>query len=64
MAVSLRETVNGIDVEMVPSYRLDAARAVLAEREAELLELKGPCRAQPCRLHMAHRGPCVQRDVS
>jgi len=40
---------------------LNATRAVLAEREAELLELKGPCSGsagQLCRLHFAHRGPC------
>jgi hypothetical protein len=34
-------------------------RSVLTEREAELLEVKGPCRAQPCPLHYAHRGPCA-----
>lgn len=42
-------------------HALAAARMVLAEREAELLQLKGPCsnvRAVPCRLHYAHRGPC------
>ncbi len=37
--------------------RIGATRAVLAERERELLELKGPCSA-PCRLHYAHSGPC------
>ncbi len=31
---------------------------VLADREAELLELKGPCSDPECRLHYAHRGPC------
>lgn len=35
-----------------------AARAVLGYREAELLELKGPCRTTGCRLHRAHSGPC------
>lgn len=34
---------------------------VLAEREAELLNLKGPCRAPQCRLHHSHRGPCDTR---
>lgn len=38
---------------------LRAARSVLAERDAELLNLKGPCRAPGCRLHHAHRGPCA-----
>lgn len=42
---------------------LAATRAVLAERERELLELKGPCSGGeigvgPCRLHYAHSGPC------
>ncbi len=36
--------------------RLAAAQAVLADRERELLELKGPCGT--CRLHYAHNGPC------
>lgn len=35
-----------------------AVRAVLAERERELLELKGPCSNRACRLHYAHAGPC------
>lgn len=35
-----------------------AVKAVLAKREAELLELKGPCSNQHCRLHFAHAGPC------
>lgn len=37
---------------------LRAVRAVCAERERELLELKGPCRNSTCRLHYAHAGPC------
>jgi hypothetical protein len=40
--------------------RLRAAAAVLAERERELLELKGKC--SHCRLHYAHSGPCALRD--
>lgn len=36
--------------------KLGAAKAVLADRERELLELKGPC--STCRLHYAHSGPC------
>jgi hypothetical protein len=31
---------------------------VLAERERELLELKGPCSFKDCNLHRAHSGPC------
>lgn len=38
--------------------QLRATRAVCAERERELLELKGPCRCAGCRLHRAHAGPC------
>jgi hypothetical protein len=39
--------------------QLAAAIAVLAERERELLELKGPCSNAECRLHRAHAGPCA-----
>jgi len=38
--------------------RARALEAVLAVRERELLELKGPCRNSKCRLHYAHSGPC------
>lgn len=38
--------------------RIGATRAVLADRERELLELKGPCSTAACRLHYAHSGPC------
>ncbi len=33
-------------------------RAVLADRERELLDLKGPCSSAACVLHYAHSGPC------
>ncbi len=32
------------------------SRAVLRDREDELLDLLGPCRVSSCRLHAAHRG--------
>lgn len=35
-----------------------ALRHVLADRERELLDLKGPCSNTRCRLHYAHSGPC------
>lgn len=38
-----------------------AVRSILAERERELLELKGPCSSKGCCLHYAHSGPC---DIS
>ena len=38
--------------------KLTASRAVCADRERELLELKGPCSNAKCRLHYAHSGPC------
>jgi hypothetical protein len=44
--------------QTVPAYRFAATKAVLAERERELLELKGPCSNRNCRLHYAHAGPC------
>lgn len=45
-------------------YALDAPSQhslVLADREAELLDAKGPCADTECRLHRAHRGPCDTR---
>lgn len=38
---------------------LEAAQAVLRERERELLTLKGPCSNRSCELHHAHSGPCA-----
>lgn len=43
--------------------RVRALKAVLADRERELLELKGPCTGGEvgkgaCRLHRDHSGPC------
>jgi hypothetical protein len=35
-----------------------ALRSVLADREKELLDLKGPCSNAKCGLHYAHSGPC------
>ena len=43
---------------------LAPARIVLADREAELLEVKGPCSFKQCRLHHGHRGPCDTRRVT
>lgn len=42
---------------LVPTYKLTACKAALAERERELLAIKGPC--STCRLHYAHAGPCA-----
>jgi len=39
-------------------YRLRAVISILAERERELLQVKGPCSFKECRLHYAHSGPC------
>lgn len=44
--------------QAVPLSALNATKAVLADRERELLELKGPCSNKTCRLHRAHSGPC------
>lgn len=38
--------------------KLAASKAVCAERERELLNLKGPCSTPECVLHYAHAGPC------
>ena len=37
---------------------LAGMKHVLAIREKELLDLKGPCSNKDCRLHYAHSGPC------
>jgi hypothetical protein len=44
--------------------RISATRAVLADRERELLELKGPCSSAACRLHYAHSGPCDIKETT
>lgn len=38
--------------------RAEAAEALVAERDKELLQIQGPCRAPGCMLHRAHNGPC------
>lgn len=43
--------------DMVPRRRYDAAMTVLRDREAELMELQGPCPTEDCRSHRGHRGP-------
>lgn len=47
-----------VDQPTVPLHRYVATRHVLADRERELLEVKGPCTTTGCRLHYAHVGPC------
>lgn len=45
--------------------RVAVLESILEDRERELLELKGPCSSQSCRLHYAHSGPCdVRRSRS
>jgi hypothetical protein len=39
-------------------HHVAATKHVLADRERELLSLKGPCSSTLCRLHFAHSGPC------
>jgi hypothetical protein len=41
-----------------------ALRSVLADRERELLAIKGPCSNETCRLHYAHSGPCDVRQAT
>jgi len=55
------ETQETIDLK----HRIEVLESVLAERERELLELKGACSGaagQPYRLHYAHSGPCDTRE--
>lgn len=47
-----------VGVHGARALTLSAAVAILAERERELLELKGPCSNTKCRLHYAHSGSC------
>jgi hypothetical protein len=53
------------DVVTENDRRLEATiaglRTILADRERELLEIKGPCSNGACRLHYAHSGPCDTR---
>jgi hypothetical protein len=47
------------DDEIKSLYRkLAAVRSVLADRERELRQVKGPCSNRFCCLHFAHSGPC------
>lgn len=43
--------------------RIRALTSVLADRERELLQLKGPCSNKQCSLHYAHSGPCDVRKL-
>ena len=43
--------------------RAEAAEALVAERDKELLQIQGPCRAPGCGLHRAHNGPCGLRTL-
>lgn len=38
--------------------RAIAAEALVVERDKELMQIKGPCRAPGCMLHRAHNGSC------
>jgi hypothetical protein len=59
-AAKVRTPVNPVD-SPVPAHKHRATVSVLAQREAELLALKGPCTTPDCRLHYAHSGPCDLR---
>lgn len=50
----------GVRYDEIERLRIElrAVRFVCGERERELLELKGSCSKQGCRLHYAHAGPC------
>jgi hypothetical protein len=53
-----REIRGALAKAIEKAAHIGATRAVLSERERELLELKGPCSNTGCRLHYAHAGPC------
>ncbi|MES1975703.1 MAG: hypothetical protein V4472_24870 [Pseudomonadota bacterium] len=46
-----------------PLTAVDSVRRVLADREKELFDLKGPCSNSTCRLHHAHSGPCDTEGI-
>jgi hypothetical protein len=54
-------TEDYMDKERRLRIRVHALEIVLADRERELLEIKGPCSNGKCRLHYAHSGPCDMR---
>jgi len=58
VSVSIEGVPVVVDTLKKARYKLEALRSVLDIREAELLELKGPCSNTHCRLHYAHSGPC------
>lgn len=41
--------------------KVEGMFAVLRIREKELLQIKGPCPEENCRLHEKHVGPCDVR---
>jgi hypothetical protein len=53
-----REILSDLTKAIEKAARIGATRAVLADRERELLELKGSCSSAACPLHYAHSGPC------
>ena len=42
--------------------RIVILQRILAERERELLRVKGPCSNKRCTLHYAHSGPCDETE--
>lgn len=59
-----REIRSDLAKAIEKAAKVSATMAVLADRERELLELKGPCSNAACRLHYAHSGPCDIRPVA
>jgi hypothetical protein len=46
------------EVNLAIAARVISLSNILAIRERELLEAKGPCSNAKCMLHRAHAGPC------
>lgn len=64
--ISVSKTLTNIP-EWVPTVshndlhiKISSLMSVLADRERELMMMKGPCswKHRGCRLHYAHTGPC------
>lgn len=52
------QKLTGVGPPTTDDHVAAGLRRILADRERELLALKGPCSAKTCRMHYAHSGPC------
>ncbi len=62
-AATRKEVREDLAATIEKAAGFSSGRIVLADRERELLEIKGPCSVETCRLHYAHSGPCDIRPA-